>query len=318
MEKIAAVGITMFMLLAGNYVQAGMCEIVNGSFEADGPINNITVTEPNAWDVNVSADKFGGDVSAWWRTDGSFSLGIWTQWFKRFEPGQTATVSQQVYLADANQIIFDLKLETDWLVWDPALCSAVMLIDDEVVWESNSVGPDVRGVYLDQVYTVEDRYRDEQMHKLSLGIRVNTAEMLEDFYITRWDSIMCTSFCEGGGLLVGDINRDCYVNVEDLKLIADSWLDEVEPDYECNLFQGDDFLGYGAINLFDFAVFAGNWDVDIVDLGEFAEKWLSIVPINDEHNLSHNDDVIPNGFINFLDFAVFSGDWMANSYPPEE
>jgi hypothetical protein len=228
-----------------------------------------------------------------------------------------ATVSQWIYLADANQIKFDVRLELS-SAWDPNISTAVLLIDDEVVWESNSVGADVRGEYLNQIYTVEDKYRDEGLHKLSLGIRVNAGQMLFRRYFTHWDSIECKLFCNGGGLLAGDFNRDCYVDINDLKLAADVWLDEVDQYDRRNLFGGDDLAGYGTIDFSDFAVYSQSWQGNAADLKMFADKWLDEVDLDDPYNLFKDDDVEPNGIVNFFDFSIFADDWLSTSYEQME
>jgi hypothetical protein len=134
-----------------------------------------------------------------------------------------------------------------------------MLIDGNAVWESNSIGSDVRDEYFDQTYTVESKYKDGQMHLLSFGMRVNAAGSLSPSYKTHWDSIGCIIYCEGGGLLAGDFNRDCFVDANDLELLTDVWLDEVEPNDKYNLFHDDDSGGHGTINFLDFAIFADTW-----------------------------------------------------------
>jgi len=316
MKKVAVIGVTMVVLLAGNLVQAGVCEIVNGSFEDDDSINDITVQEPNGWDVSVPANKFQGYVSyKHWQTDGNYSLTLHSEWFNTFDVNDMAMVSQDVYLADVNQITFDVKLETySHIEWDPSKCTAVLLIDDDVVWESSSEGADVRGEYVGQTYTVEDKYKDEGPHKLSLGLRVNVAEMLWERYVTHWDLVECTLYCEGGGFLAGDFNHDCYVDMSDLKLVADVWLNEIEPDGIYNLFRGDDLTGYGTINFSDFAIYAEDWDGNMADVGTFAENWLDEVEPDDQHNLFKDDDVVPSGIVNFFDFVVFAGNWLGSSY----
>jgi hypothetical protein len=319
MEKVmtrrpVVAGAVMVMLLAANYIQAEVCRIVNGSFEDDGRITDFTVKEPNGWDVNLPAGKFAGYVYRDWVTHGIYNLTLYSN-RANFASGDIATVSQQVNLTAVNEVTFDLKLATDGSNWDPNKCTAVVLIDGDVVWESNSIGPDVRGEYLDQVYTVDDKYKDGQPHLLSFGMRVNVAEKLWERYYTYWDSIGCTLYCGGGGLLTGDFNRDCFVDANDLEIIAQLWLEEVKPDEKCNLFHGDDFAGSGAIDFRDFAVFADRWAGGIDDIRAFAEKWLDIVGINDQYNLFHLDDVEPEGVINFFDLATFADTWLGSSYP---
>lgn len=312
-EKVMVIGVMMVVLLAASQVHAEDCRIVNGSFEDDGRITDFIVKEPNGWDVNLPAGKFAGYVYRDWVTHGIYNLTLYSN-RANFASGDIATVSQQVNLAAVNEVTFDLKLATDGSIWNPNRCTAVVLIDGDAVWESNSVGLDVRGEYLDQAYTVDEKYKDGLPHILSLGMRVNVAEKLWERYYTYWDSIGCTLYCGGGALLTGDFNRDCFVDANDLGIIAQLWLEEVKPDEKCNLFHGDDFAGTGVIDFRDFAVFADRWAGGIDDIGAFAEKWLDIVGINDQDNLFHLDDVAPEGVINFFDLAKFANTWLASSY----
>jgi len=257
MKKAIVLGITMVVLLAVNQAQAAGCQIVNGSFEDNNDIPDITVQEPNGWDVNIPAGAFLGYVDDDWVTDANWNLTLYTNYFHTFEVNEMAMVSQDVNLTDANEIIFNLRLETDTHEWDPSKASAFVLIDGDVVWDSNDLSS---GEYYDQSYTVEDKYRDETLHTLSFGIRVKVAERLWRTYYTDWDYIECTEFYECGGLLAGDINRDCYVDLYDLKIMADLWLSEIKTYYRCNLFTGDDTGDDGGTVTFrDFAVLGLNW-----------------------------------------------------------
>ena len=261
-SHIIAVGATMLMLFAATSAQAGVCEIVNGSFEDDGPIGDIIAHEPNGWDVNVPSGQFTGKTEASWSTDGSFSLFLSSQWFITFDANDAAILSQEVFLDDVNEITFDLKLGTyTGTGWDPNNATAVVMIDDEVVWEPNSASSDIRGEYISQSYAVEDKYRDGNPHKLSFGLRINidTAGGFFEFYRAWWDSIDCVIYCGGGGLLAGDFNRDCFVDANDLQQVTDVWLLEVVSDDKHNLFRDDDLAGFGTINFFDLAILADNW-----------------------------------------------------------
>ena len=242
--------------------QEKVCEIINGSFEEDGSIVDITMREPNGWDVNVPSGKFTGKTEALWSTDGSFSLFLSSQWFKAFAAGDIAMVSQDVFLDDVNEITFDLKLDTyTGFGWDPNNATAVVMIDGQIVWEPNSASSDIRGVYTGQRYIIEEKYRDGNPHKLSFGLRINidTTAGFFEFYRVWWDSIECVVYCDGGGLLAGDFNRDCFVDMNDLEQAADLWLHEVDSDDKHNLFRDDDLAGYGTINFFDLAILADNW-----------------------------------------------------------
>jgi hypothetical protein len=262
MMRDIAIGAIMTILLATGWVNADVCEIINGGFEDDGRIDDITIQEPNGWDVNIPSGKFTGKTDASWSTEGRFSLAIYSQWFTAFDANDSAIVSQDVFLDDVNEITFDLKLDTyTGFGWDPNVATAVVMIDDEVVWEPNSASSDIRGEYLGQSYAVEDKYRDGNPHKLSLGLRINidAATGFFEFYRVWWDSIDCVIYCNGGGLLAGDFNRDCYVDANDLQQVTDVWLLDVGSDDEHNLFRDDDFDGFGTINFFDLAILADNW-----------------------------------------------------------
>jgi len=262
MRNLIAIGATMLMLFAAGSAQAGVCEIVNGSFEDDGTIDDITAQEPNGWDVNVPSGQFTGKTDASWSTEGRFSLSLSSQWFTAFVAGDAGTVSQDVFLDDVNEITFDLKLSTyTGSGWDPNNATVFVMIDDEVVWEPNIASSDIRGVYTGQSYAVEDKYRDENPHKLSFGLKINIdkPDGFFEFYRVWWDSVNCVIYCGGGGLLAGDFNRDCSVDVNDLQEVMDVWLLEVDSDDEHNLFRDDDLAGYGTINFFDLAILADNW-----------------------------------------------------------
>lgn len=313
MKKVVFIAAVIIMLLSGIKTKAEVSTIVNGSFEDDKKIPDITTEEPNGWDVNAPACKFGGWVWDDWQTDGSYSLTLYS-YPATFDKNDIATVSQETYLYDVNQVevLFDLKLDTESNdVWDPNNCTAVLMVDNEVIWESNSIGPDVRGEYRDRLVPVD--VDDIGLHKLSLGIRINVAGELSTIHYALWDSVEFA--CGGSGFLDGDFDRDCYVDMNDLRILVDVWLDKVEPVYKCNLFRGDDIEPYGIINFLDFALFAGGWDGNMPDLRMFAEVWLDEVEPDNEYNLFHgDDDVEHNGVINFLDFAIFAGNWLRSSY----
>ena len=262
MRNLMAIEAMIVILFAAGWAQAGVCEILNGSFEDDGTIDDIVAQEPNGWDVNVPSGKFTGKTEASWSTDGNFSLFLSSLWFTAFVAGDAATISQDVFLDDVNEITFDLKLNTyTGLGWDPNNAIVFVMIDDEVVWEPNSASSDIRGEYIGQSYAVEEKYRDENPHKLSFGLRINidTEDGFFEFYRVWWDSIDCVILCGGGGLLAGDFNRDCFVDANDLQQVTDMWLLEVDSDDKHNLFRDDDLAGFGTINFFDLAILADNW-----------------------------------------------------------
>ncbi len=254
----------MLLLLPAGTIQAADGDIVNGSFEDDGYINDIAWMQPRGWSVSMPSgmfSKFAGSVSRDWRTDGTYGLTI------RTEPsigkaGDMAVVSQDVALSEVDQIVFDVKIATDYLPWDSAACSAVVLIDGNVEWTSDGYGPEAAGEYLDQVCPIEARYRTSGTHTLSFGLRINNNVALSDSYYTYWDSIECASStprCDGWGFPLGDFNADCVVDGADLTMLAAMWLLGVPSDNEYNLSRDDDTDSDGVVNGFDLAVFSDHW-----------------------------------------------------------
>ncbi len=255
--RIAAI---VVLLSAGHGLRAADCGLVDGSFEADGLIGDINMRDPNGWDANVPAGKFLGYVTNTWPTDGDHNLKLVASWFVTFVAGEEATVSQEVLLDPVDQIMFDLKLSTQQsTAWDPNICTAVVLIDDDVVWESDSAQPDIRGEYPDQAFTIADQYRDGQLHRLALGLRMNTGGMFFEQYISHWDAVECTLRSDDEGPLSGDFNADGFVEADDLMLMTAMWLLDVPADSEYNLSGLDDVDADGIVNLYDFAVFSDNW-----------------------------------------------------------
>lgn len=321
MKRATFIAAVMVVLLAGSSTQAGVCLIVNGGFENDAYIPDITVREPNGWsDVNVLASQFGGWVYNNWVTYGSYNLTLFSYWNVGFEANDIAMVSQEVYLTDVNEIIFDLKLQTyPFNKWDPNKRSAVVMVDNVEVWNSDDCRPDENGEYRDQVIAVD--VVDRELHKLSLGIKVDVNEALVDsdtYYYTHWDSVEFNCHCGSFGFLLEDFSRDCYVDMGDLQMLASVWLDDIvpgnDPNGRYNLYRNDEIESYGSINFFDFTVFADGWDGNMPDLKMLVEQWLDKVEPDDGHNLYHGDDVHRRGIINFLDFAIFADSWLASSY----
>jgi hypothetical protein len=300
--------------------------IKNGSFENDGVINSITADDtPQYWcDVNIPSDKFGGWINdIYWSTHDGNSLTLYSKMFEMFTAGDIATVSQQVYLMDVNEIIFDVRLGTfGGEPWDPNERSAVLLIDGNVIWDSNtSLGPNADGEYLNQTADVNQTYKDENSHTLSLGIRANISELSFFQYWAQWDFIKFDAYCGGFGYLPEDLNRDCYVDILDLEMLAKEWLAE-EPAYNCDLFADEESI----VNLRDFAVFGSYWRddtcqssngcrgsdfdgsrmVDSADLTIFAEYWLEPV-------VTLLSDLNKDRVINFEDVAIVAGGWLDNT-----
>lgn len=323
MKKTTVIGAVMIIFLAGNRTQAGVCLIMNGSFEEDGIINDITVQAPRRWcDVNLPAGQFGGMVEPYWKTHGDYSLSLYSG-YGMFNAGDMATISQEVYLGDVDQIIFDLRLGTFFgYPWDPVKRSALLLIDGDVIWDSNDWMPDAGGEYRNQTADVNEIYKDAYLHTLSLAIRANVTEMEYAFnYLAQWDFVKFDAHCGGFGYLPQDLNFDCYVDVLDLKVLAGQWLGR-ELNQEYDLFRDDEDI----INFPDFATFSSYWQntncpqtiwcggsdfnrsgtVDSADLEIFAKLWLDPVT----YLLS---DIVEDDAVNFKDFSGLAGRWQDNT-----
>ena len=317
MKSITAIGVTMVMLLAGNLVRGEDCGIVNPSFEDDGRIDDISVRAPTGWSVDMSGGKFSGYIDTYsrtgWATDALYSLVMHTNKVQ-FLAGEMATVGQEVNLSDTAAILFDVKLDTSSAVipWDPCVCTAVILLDGDVVWESNSVGT-IKGEYLDQVYVVGHEYRTAEPHTLAFGMRINQdiRFYVTKVYVTQWDMFQCSP-CTGPGVIEGDIDGDCCVDANDLMLLAGAWLsDGVDPNDKVNLFHGDDDpTSYATVDFRDFANYAAVWEGDMREVEELTDHWLAIVDPDYEYNLFHGDDIRPRAAINFFDLAVLADTWL--------
>jgi hypothetical protein len=317
MKKMTGFLAVLIMLMWANTIRADANGLVNGSFEADGRIPNITDinSEPNGWDVNVPTLQFAGTVDNYWVTDSNWSLTLYSIAKKTFEANDIAFVWQDVYLSDVNQIFFDVHLDTSGPDWNPALRSAVVMIDGTVVWESPKTGTNIRGEYLNRVINVS--YEDRFLHRFAIGIRADVNESgINIEYYTDWDNIGVDLSCGGNGFLDGDFNRDCRVDVKDYCMLADKWFEEVELDSKYNLSNEGDVVGYGVIDFKDFVIFANGWETGTFEqLEEFADLWLTEVPYDNEWNLYKGDDAAAYGIVNYADLAIFVQHWLESSLP---
>jgi hypothetical protein len=187
--------------------------------------------------------------------------------------------------------------------WNPSERSAVLLIDNnDVVWESNSVGSDVRGEYYDQVYTVAEEYKDGDSHKLSLGIRVNAAGFTYISYLAQWDVVRFDIHCGGFGYLPEDFDRDCYIDGVDLGMLIEHWLVE-GPDEKYDLFED------GIINFDDYAYFTNYWMANS-DSSNWRDDncYQAELPANDLNG---------DGIVNFVDYKLLTDVWMMEEEVPE-
>jgi hypothetical protein len=319
MKKMTGFLAVLIMLMWANTIRADANGLVNGSFEYDTWIGDISAKEPNGWDVNMPTGNFGGYVSNGWSTEGNFSLTLYSISYTEFEANDMIEVYQQVPLKDIEHIFFDIKLDTDpsSKIWDPNKRTAAVLIDGEIVWVSDIFGGDVKGVHAGQV---DININDDALHKLSLALISDVAEedwlKVDTEYDAYWDNIRFELICGGNGFPTCDFNKDCRVDANDYAMLVDRWLEEVEPNSIYNLSNEGDFEGYGIINFNDFAIWADGLEtIDYEELESFTDLWLSEVPYEDEWNLYKGDDVPSYGIVDFADHAVFAEHWLESSLP---
>lgn len=290
----------MIMTILLNSTRLDAKQIINGSFEADGSIADINTIEPNGWtDVNMPSSSFGGWIASDWSTDRFYILTLHAFWYSEFLAGDMVSISQYVDLSDANEIVFDAKLETiPSGSWDANEMSVLIFLDGEVQWQMAA-----NGNYLNQVIPVEGI---TGIHKLTIGLRSNMSdEFAYTWYYPHFDNFRFNLKCGGLGFDIGDLNGDCAVNGQDYAILAEMWLQEVESGNMRNLFKGDDA---GIINFCDFAVYAKTWTPAIKDLKNLADNWLYEVDANDPNNMSSEDDL---GVINFDDLAILQEHWLS-------
>lgn len=293
------------VLIMVNLAQAGVSIVKNGSFEDDGAISDVISISPNYWcDVNVPS-KFGGKVSTDWSTriEGGYSLTVYTKATIKYNEGEMAMVSQPVYLtADANQIIFDLKLSSSAGPWNAAARSAVILIDENVVWDSNDWLADSNDEYWNQVVDITgiSGVGDGNLHTLSLGIMSNVTESVIPSFIeyrARWDFVKFNAHCGGFGYLPEDLNYDCYVNFIDYAMLANFWLQNVaHPDDIYDLTADDNF-----IDEYDVMLLAASW-LDYRD-------WTNWESLNLTQLEGLDADLNDDGVVDLRDYAILAEDW---------
>lgn len=295
-KKIVVVTGLLIMLAAFNTTDAKVSLVVNGSFEHDGEIDNITELCPWQWfDVNMVEDKFVGFVdSSWWThsyTQDGNSMTISSDDGAVFNSEETATISQDVYLTDVNEIIFDLLLTTDWwpmIVWDHDKFSAVLILDgNDIIWNSEE---NPQEEYTNESVDVNDKYKDGKLHKLSLGVKANdSGGPYNVYYRARWDFVKFDTHCGGLGHLWSDFSGDCKVDFVDFAILASYWLGENVPVKY-------DLPDYGIINEHEIMVFADEW-LDFRDWHNWEDPDFVILDID-------KADVNIDGIVNFKDYAI--------------
>jgi len=292
---------------------AGAGVVRNGSFEMDGPIYSVTAnTRPRYWcDVSYNPSKFSMYVDNDWRTDGAYSLTIYSNTVA-FQQNDAATISQSVYLKDVHQVIFDAYFSA-YYGWPPNIVTARVLIDGNEIW--NSDGLTFSGGWFEGQIAIDvnENFKDANNHILSLQLRMDVAIFGPDMYLAQWDNIRFST-CS----LPGDFTADCVVDINDLAFLANSWLKPGDAD----------LTGDGAANFADFAVFADFWGVTaepnsaqppdsnlldadlnddgIVDYGDvlvFSENWLG------RGGSCVRADLNDDGIVDFVDFAILAKSW---------
>jgi hypothetical protein len=289
--KRVVLAVVMSLLLFDNCLYAGVSWITNRSFEYDGSIANILIQLPTGWDdVGMTDNKFRAGIFSDWSSDEIYGLDIISNSFMSLNNGDTATLSQDLYLDDVNDIFFDMKLETNLIGtdWLNTKRLAIVKIDDETVWDSTILGSgDLRGEYIDDPDLVIGTdtiapYRDGQIHTLTFGMVVNQTESPFAEYHARFDFIRFDAHCEGYGYLDSDFNHDCFVNFIDYGMLANLWMEEVE-----------DF------NMFDLDP---NNVIDSNDLEIFLLDWISSSYGQEDQYIE--SDLNGDGIVNFIDYSM--------------
>jgi len=312
MQKQTFIKVVIVMLAFASYIRADVSVIANGSFEYDGVISDIAEQPPQRWpDVNLAADacdvaKFGGWVKTDWQTDGNCSLTVFSKgptagYTPDFNDGDEATICQLVYLADANQINFDVKLTSPLpsvFPWTPEKRTAIVYINDIIAWHSDALGPSEHGdgVYPDRQIVLDDvngldKYAGP--HTLKLAMRVNVDGEPSVAYHARWDFLAFDAHCDGFGYLIGDLDHDCYIDMFDLKLFAEQWLQEPALKKH-DLFEDEDFI----VNGRDFSVLGNNW----MGTSYGREDELLAGDFNND------------GIVNLIDFAIVAKEWGSQAF----
>jgi hypothetical protein len=293
----------IFAVLAVSMICCGLCRgtvsiVKNGSFENDGFIGYVTQdARPEHWcDVSYDESKFSVYVWNDWSSHGEFSLTFSTRYNASFQGGDSATIAQSVFTEKVRQITFDLFLTTEWpdINWDSNLFSAIVTVDDNVIWDSNQPGIFENGLYHIEV---NDLNFPGGPHILALGIKSNTAAQPYYYsYYAKWDSVMFDTFCTSVSYLPADFNEDGVVDIYDLKVLADGWLNQAGPD----------LTGDGNVNFSDFAVLAGSW------MSTTPTESICDTFFLDPNFILLDADLNDDGIVDYYDVFILSGDWLNN------
>ena len=338
--KRAAICLILFVLCQVSIMAAS--EIINGSFE-DNRRYVSDLTKPNAvigWD---SASYVGAAMDGWieedWYTDGDYSLTLISHGYNVCYEGDFASIAQNVNLADVDYISFDVELTTyGYGIWDSNLRTMQIKIDGEVVWNSDSLtnlvtdANDIQGEFISQLIDIRQEcdsgllgdcpqevpYDDVGTHRLEISLICDQNDPdSEIYYFASIDNIVFNNHCGGLGFPAGDFNRDCTVSLDELATLCDIWLTNGEIYDKHNLSGLDDFIGYGFLNLRDYAAAAQNWDGNYSLFSQMADSWLNEVELSNELNYYNGDDVESYSEINMYDLAELANGWMQPEMPLE-
>jgi len=321
MMKKLMVLISMITLVCCDLCSAGVSVVKNGSFENDGRIDYVTQSDrPEYWcSVNYNSAKFIEYVYNDWATSGDYSLTIYSYMYTSFNQNDSATITQSVYLDNAERITFDIYLWADYGGWRTDLVTAGVLIDNTEIWNSDGLTFD-HGIFVGNIAVdINETFKDSSPHLLTLQLKADTSSYNLYAYAAQWDSIGLVTTCGAGGYLPADFTHDCLVDINDLAVLAEGWLDP----------NGPDLTGDSNVNFADFAEFAIYWMAD--NSGEpfipgpefiFLDADLNddgIVDYADVLVLCNNwlgtggycvrEDLNDDDFVDFMDLALLAEQW---------
>jgi hypothetical protein len=300
MKRFVSVCAAVLLLLDG-VAMAAVGIVKNGSFENNGSMDYVTPDQrPEYWcDVSFDEFKFSAYVGSDWSTHGDYSLTMYTNMFGTFATNDAVTISQSVYLANVSKIMFDVQLFANNGVWDPNVATAEVLIDNTEIWNSDGLEYNA-GQFTGQVTAdINQTFKDGNSHVLSLRLKTDTGDLSFVQYAAQWDFVRFDSFCNIPSFLPADFDRDGIVDINDLKILANVWLEQ----------RSIDLTGDGFINLADFAILAGDW--------------MSNTPPDNQCDISYlapgfiflDADLNDDGIVDYGDIFVFSNEWLNNGGP---
>lgn len=289
MKRLAIISAVTLMCVG--VCGAATSVVKNGSFENDGRIDYITQSNrPEYWcSVSYDSAKFYEMVYSDWATSGDYSLTIYSYPYTSFAQNDSATITQSVGLAGAEQIVFDIYLYADGGGWRSDLVTASVLIDNTEIWNSD-VLPYYHGIFMGHIAVdINETFRDSSPHLLTLRLKADTTSYHSYAYSSQWDSIGLVTSCGAVGYPPADFTHDCIVDINDLAVFAEGWL---KPN-------GLGLTSDNDVNFVDFAVFADSW----LD----SSSGEPFIPGADFVFL--DGDLNDDGIVDFADFSIFGNNW---------